>query len=119
MSHTNGHGKQQLANWIRMGWNHPEADKFKFDCLVYERGRFILVLYTFAFALLGKEKSLQAGLASYEKALKTNKNYLAAAAKVFGVSTELMKTIENLEGRGPGGGKEPPVIATMLERGEI
>ncbi len=119
MSSTNGHGKQQLAEWIRLGWKHPEASKFKFDSLLYERGRFILVLYTFAFALLGKEKSLQAGLATYERALKTNKNYLAAAGKVFGVSANVMKSIEELESSGPRGGKEPTEIAKMLERGEI
>lgn len=106
-----------LAGWIRKGWNHPESEKFKHRYLLYDNGGVEIILYTFGFALLGKEGSIEAGGSALKEALKLTDNVIDAIAKALGSPIGLIRKVEYLDGRY--GRMTPLEIAQVLEKGEV
>jgi hypothetical protein len=95
----NNHNRQELAKWIKDGWQqrHRQANKFRHRYLAVENHRYTLLLYTLKFALMGKEGSLEKGKAAIDAKVRDAADPFAATAKFFRVPKSVLKEIGDLE----------------------
>jgi hypothetical protein len=115
---TNGYAPR-LAKWIRRGWNRPEGREIQNSYLAYDNGEDRIVLHTLAFALIGKEESIDNGVKALERELSRSDDYIQALARVLEVPVPLIQRVKKLESQGDEGdliGKAPLEIADILER---
>jgi hypothetical protein len=115
METTGNDNYQELAKWIKDGWQqrNREANKFRHRYLAVENHRYTILLYTLKFALMGKEGSLEKGRAAIEAKVRNAADPFAATAKFFRVPKSVLKKIGDLESAYQK--KAPIEIAAILE----